>query len=128
MKVLNNVTMTAERVINMAQNPDLQKMDAWKVCIKYNNKQFTTDYFMGYGHKGKAPNKMMVLEALTMDANTAEQCETVEDIMAEFGYEDRQQAQRILKACQKIQRNLNRLFTEKELEELQDDFEEFYLQ
>jgi hypothetical protein len=41
--------------------------DNWCILLEFKGKRFTTNYFMGKGHKGKPPSKKLVLHTLQSD-------------------------------------------------------------
>lgn len=118
--ILSKVKMVSERVENNSH--DMQNMDAWKVTLFFRGKQYTTNYYMGYGHNGKEPEKELVIDSLLLDSSCADYL--LETFMEEFGYKDIAKARRILEACERVDRNIRRLFTDVEIEILQDELEE----
>lgn len=94
----------------------------YSVVLKYNGNSITMLFHDNYKNES---GKDDFLYALLMDAFAYEDNQNVEDFMLEFGYEDIEQATKIYKACEKQYNKLHRLFTEEEIEELQNEFEDF---
>lgn len=94
----------------------------YSVTLQYNGNCITMTYHDNYLNEGDRDD---FLYALLMDSLAYEDCQNVNDFMLEFGYEDIKQATKIYKACERQYNKLHRLFTEKEIEQLQDEFEDF---
>jgi hypothetical protein len=99
----------------------------YSVVLKYNGNSITMLYHDNYKNES---GKDDFLYALLMDAMAYENCCSrfgFGDFMKEFGYdyEQEKEAAKAYKACERQYNKLHRLFTEKEIEELQNDFEDF---
>ena len=96
----------------------------YSVVLKYNGNSITMLFHDNYLNES---GKDDFLYALLMDAMLYEDCPNLADFMGELGYdyEQRKEAQKVYKACERQYNKLHRLFTEKEIEELQNEFEDF---
>ena len=96
----------------------------YSVVLKYNGNSITMLFHDNYLNES---GKDEFLYALLMDAMAYENCSSLADFMDEFGYgyERRKEAEKAYKACEKQYNKLHRLFTEEEIKELQNEFEDF---
>lgn len=83
---------------------------AWKVTVTApGGKTITRDYFMGSAHTGE-PKLMDVLECLISDAEVVAD-RSVEDFMADMGYENYTEALKVYKACERTANRLGEILT-----------------
>lgn len=96
----------------------------YSVVLKYNGNCITMLYHDNYKNES---GKDEFLYALLMDAMAYENCFNLADFMDEFGYDydQRKEAEKVYKACERQYNKLHRLFTEEEIKELQNEFEDF---
>lgn len=96
----------------------------YSVVLKYNGNSITMLFHDNYKNES---GKDDFLYALLMDAFAYEDCFNLANFMDEFGYDydQRKEAEKAYKACERQYNKLHRLFTEKEIEELQNEFEDF---
>ena len=97
----------------------------YSVVLKYNEKSITMLFHDNYRNESEKDD---FLYALLMDAMLYEECPNLADFMRELGYdyEQRKEAQKVYRACERRQYNkLHKLFTEEEIKELQNEFEDF---
>ena len=96
----------------------------YSVVLKYNGNSITMLFHDNYKNESEKDD---FLYALLMDAMAYENCFNLADFMDEFGYdyEDKDKAEKAYKACEKQYNKLHRLFTEEEIKELQNEFEDF---
>lgn len=96
----------------------------YSVVLKYNGNCITMLYHDNYKNES---GKDEFLYALLMDAMAYENCFNLADFMDELGYDydQRKEAEKAYKACERQYKKLNMLFTEEEIEELQNEFEDF---
>lgn len=88
----------------------------WKVVLTVRGKRMTIYYSQGPAVI-EEPKVAHVLDSLALDASAAQG--TFEDFCSEFGYDtDSRKVERMFKACQKIKRDLERLFRSDRVEEL----------
>lgn len=111
---MNGFKMTAERTDN--HNKNFRNADAWTVRITNpRGEKLQRKFYMGYGHKGATPKLADVMEALITDAACYESADgSPAAFMAEFGYEDRAEAIKAYKACQRTAERLETFLTEDE--------------
>ena len=96
----------------------------YSVVLKYNGNSITILFHDNYRNES---GKDEFLYALLMDAMAYENCFNLDDFMDEFGYgyEQKEEAEKVYKACKRQYNKLHRLFTEEEIKELQNEFEDF---
>lgn len=94
--------------------------------IKHNGKQFSFPYFC---NRDVEVELKTVLRCLLIDAFSVENTDLI-PFMQEMGYdpyEDLDKAKKVYNACLRINKAiLYRLFTDEELDELQDELGEYY--
>ena len=96
----------------------------YSVVLKYNGNSITILFHDNYRNE---TGKDEFLYALLMDAMLYEDCPNLADFMGElgYGYEQKEEAKKVYKACERQYNKLHRLFTEEEIKELQNEFEDF---
>lgn len=95
------------------------RANSYKVTFKYNRKQFTIDYYMGTGLDESHLTIENVLYSLLTDAQST--VYNFNDFCNEFDYDnDSNTALNIYKTCQSIYKKLHKMFTNEELEYLQN--------
>ena len=98
----------------------------YSVVLKYNGNSITMLFHDNYKNES---GKDDFLYALLMDAMAYENCFNLADFMDEFDYgfgqTEKERAQKAYKACERQCNKLHKLFTEEEIEELQNEFEDF---
>ena len=96
----------------------------YSVVLKYNGNSITMLFHDNYRNESE---KDEFLYALLMDAMLYEDCPNLADFMGELGYDydQREEAEKAYKACERQYNKLHRLFTEEEIKQLQDEFEDF---
>lgn len=84
---------------------------AWRVTLRYQGRQLSTDFYQGTGHT-QPPSTADVLACLCCDARCGEQ--SFADWCSDFGYsEDSRSAKATHKACEKMAPRLRRLLGER---------------
>jgi hypothetical protein len=90
-------------------NPNFTDSDAWTCIITLDDRSISVPFYMGKGHKGKAPEMLDVLDCLFMDARAKD--ETFESWCGESGYDpDSISALNTFKTCQRLGEQLEHLF------------------
>lgn len=93
----------------------------WAVEIRRGANKFSINYSMGPAHKGN-PDPLDVVFSLLSDIRGVEDRE-LEDWAVDLGFDpNSRKAERIFKACKKTLEDLQRLFSESEIEGLQELF------
>lgn len=96
----------------------------WKVIIKRAKNEFAIFYSMGSAHTG-APDDMDVFNCLLTDTSDIDGVE-FEDWASDLGYDpDSRKAERAFKACQGTMMNLRAMFSESELSDLRELFQDY---
>lgn len=99
--VTSTITSTVTRGSTAATPPDMQNMDAWTVQLRYQGRRMTVPFYMGYGHSGKQPTTVDVLETLIADATTYENSGDLESFMREYGYESKRDARQVFRGVER---------------------------
>lgn len=87
-----------------------QNSTAYTVTVKYSGKQMTLPFFMGSALTHD-PSENDVLPCLVSDYQAVQHAESFEEFADEFGYDvDSRTAEATYKQCQKIARNMQRVF------------------
>lgn len=96
----------------------------YSVVLKYNGNSITMLYHDNYKNES---GKNEFLYALLLDGLAYENCYNLADFMDEFGYDydNLDKAKKAYKACERQCKKLHRLFTEEEIEQLQEEFKDF---
>ena len=94
----------------------------YSVVLKYNGNSITMLFHDNYKNES---GKDEFLYALLQDSLGYEYCQDVNDFMLEFGYDDIKKAKQIYKACERQSKKLHKLFTDEEIEQLQEEFQDF---
>lgn len=96
----------------------------YKVVFKYNGQTATMIYHDNYLNNS---GKNEFLYALLMDGLAFANCFNLADFTDEFGYDydNLPQAKKAFDSCAKQLVKLQRLFTEEEIEQLQEEFSDF---
>lgn len=114
-----------ESVKTTKTNRGKSKMTAgnkYEIKMTHNDKTIDFVYNDNIHNKG---DKNDFLYALLSDAMAYKYAINLGDFMAEFGYEDEEQAKDIFNACKIQYKKLKYLFTEKQIEELEKIFEDY---
>ncbi len=109
------------RIDNNHVNDDMVDMDAWRVTVTNpRGQRFQRQYFMGYGHGGKAPELVDFMDTMISDADLVEY-DSLESFAADMGYDTDSisgmaKAKRIYNACERIRLRLEDFLTLEERE------------
>lgn len=96
----------------------------WSVEISRGTESVTFWYSMGSAHTG-TPDLLDVMHSLLSDISNVE-AQEFEDWAADLGFDpDSRKAERIFEACKETLEYLQRLFSESEIEGLQELFEDY---
>ena len=89
------------------------------VCIiKYNGRQYTFDFQCNPNYS--KPNVKVCIECLFL-AFAYDNAKDIFDFADKFGYVVNKETERFFKDCKKISNAMHRLFTDEELEELENE-------
>lgn len=94
----------------------------WSIRLRNdaNGREMRTKFRQGMAHK-QAPTLDEVMEALVTDARTVQDASTFEEWANDLGYdEDSRKAERIFKACRKVERDLRAFLGDEEFERVMD--------
>ena len=97
----------------------------YEVELNYNGETYTTHYTdsaMAY-RNGEGIDFKQVMECLLLDKSAYDNCRDIDDFQAEFGYEKVSECLKVYNGCKETSEALDRIFTEEELEQLQEEFE-----
>lgn len=124
MSVLDGFKFTAVRIDNNHYNDDMADMDAWRVTVTNpRGQRFQRQYFMGYGHGGKAPELVDFMDCMISDADLVE-FDSLEGFAADMGYDTDSisgmaKARRVYNACERVRVRLLEFLTDEEREAFQ---------
>ncbi len=113
--------ITTVRIDNNHVNDDMVDMDAWRVTVTNpRGQRFQRQYFMGYGHGGKAPELVDFMDTMISDADFVEY-DSLESFAADMGYDTDSisgmaKARRTYNACERIRIRLLDFLTDEERE------------
>lgn len=119
--LLKGFKFTATRIDNNHVDDDMVNMDAWRVTVTNpRGQRFQRQYFMGYGHKGRAPELVEFMDCMISDADLVAY-DSLEGFAESMGYDTDSisgmaKARRIYKACERIAARLEDFLTEEERE------------
>jgi len=122
--VLAGFKITATRIDNNHYNDDMANMDAWRVRITNpRGKTFQRQYFMGFGHGGKAPGLVDFMDTMISDAVLVAY-ESLEGFMESMGYDtdsisQTAKAKSVYRACERVAARLEGFLTPEEREAFQ---------
>ena len=92
--------------------------------LYYNANTYVFDYtdsVMAYKN-GEDLNYRNVMECLLLDKSAYDSCRDIDDFQAEFGYDKVSECLKAYNVCKETSEALERIFTEEELEQLQEEF------
>ena len=121
-KIFDKIIFSAldEEVVNNGYG-NCQK---YEVELNYNGRTYTTHYtdsVMAYKN-GEDLNYRNVMECLLLDKSAYDSCKDIDDFQAEFGYDKVSECLKAYNGCKETSEALERIFTEEELEQLQEEF------
>ena len=119
-KIFDKIIFSAldEEVVNNGYG-NCQK---YEVELNYNGRTYTTYYtdsVMAY-RNGEGIDFKRVMECLLLDKSAYDSCRDIDDFQAEFGYEKVSECLKAYNGCKETSEALDRIFTEEELEQLQE--------
>ena len=95
--------------------------------LKYNNKKYNFDFtgsVYDYEH-GNAFNPDDALYCILMDLSAYDNAQNIDDFAADFGYEKVSELLNVYNGCKKTSEALHKIFTDSELEQLQEEFQDY---
>lgn len=95
--------------------------------LNYNNKKFSfpfTDSVAAYC-KNEKLDKINALYCVLSDADAYDSTQNIDDFAAEFGYEKVSELLKAYRACEKTSEKMHEIFTDAELEQLHDEFQDY---
>ena len=99
----------------------------YEVELLYEGKTYTThftDSVMAY-RNGDSINFKDVMYGLLNDKSAYDNCTDIDDFANEFGYEKVSECIKAYKGCEETSKGLDKLFTEEELEQLREEFQDY---
>jgi hypothetical protein len=118
--VLAGFKITSTRIDNN-HTDDMANMDAWRVRVTNpRGKTFQRQYFMGYGHKGRAPELVEFMDNMISDADLVAY-DSLEGFMENMGYDtdsisQTAKAKRVYRSCERVAARLEEFLTQEERE------------
>lgn len=119
--VLAGFKITTTRIENRHYNDDMADMDAWRVRVTNpRGEVFQRQFFMGYGHGGKAPELVDFMDCMISDADLVAY-DSLEGFMENMGYDtdsisQTAKAKRVYKSCERVAARLEVFLTPEERE------------
>ena len=98
----------------------------YEVELSYNGRTYTTHYtdsVMAY-RNGEDIDFKRVMECLLLDKSAYDSCRDIDDFQAEFGYDKVSECLKAYNGCKETSEALDRIFTEEELEQLQEEIQD----
>ena len=109
-------------------NKSVNRYNKYYYCkISYNNFDFNIgfhDSVFNY-YSNKRLNKADVLYSAIVDMQSYISCSNINDFITEFGYDDYKRGLRAYKACERTFENMHKMFTNEELEKLEELLSDF---
>ena len=99
----------------------------YEVEVNYNGKTYTThftDSAMAY-REGKELDFKDVMYCLLSDADAYIYNEDIDDFQANFGYEKASELLKAYNGCKETAQAFQKMFTEEELDELREEFQDY---
>ena len=126
MTVFDNIIFSAldEEVINNGYG----YCQRYEVELNYNGKTYTT-HFTDSVHayqNNEELNFKDVMYCLLSDADAYNSCRDIDDFQANFGYEKASELLKAYNGCKETAEAFNEIFTEEELEELHEEFQDYW--
>lgn len=113
MDILDKIKTTKSRL----GKSEMTSGDKFKVKISYNGKSCYMVFNDNFENKS---DKKDFIYSLWLDADAWINSKNLADFMSEFGYDDKKQASKIYNACEKQAQKFNKLFTQKEQNEIRE--------
>lgn len=123
-KIFDKITF--EVLDNDIVNEGYGNRQKYEVELNYNGRTYTTHYtdsVMAY-RNGEDLDFRQVMECLLLDKSAYDSCRDIDDFQAEFGYEKVSECLKAYNGCKETSEGLERLFTEEELEQLQEEIQD----
>ena len=120
-KIFDNIIF--EVLDNDIVNEGYGNRQMYEVELNYNGRTYTTYYtdsVMAY-RNGEGIDFKRVMECLLLDKSAYDSCRDIDDFQAEFGYEKVSECLKAYNGCKETSEGLDRLFTEEELDQLQEE-------
>ena len=98
----------------------------YEIELNYNGNSYIThftDSVMAY-RNNEALDFKQVMDCLLLDKSAYDSCRDIDDFQNEFGYEKVSECLKAYNGCKETSEGLERLFTEEELEQLQEEVQE----
>ena len=99
--------------------------DMWLVDLYQDGKHIIhSDYMMGEGYEGAAPESDMVLNSFMADIQLVRSCYNLDDFLSETGMGDRESANEMFEEINSQYKTLSDFFGEDGLEQLMKELED----
>ena len=99
----------------------------YEVELSYKGKSYTThftDSVMAY-RNGEELDFKDVMYCLLSDMSSYDTCEDIDDFQANFGYEKASELLKAYNGCKETSEELKRIFSQEELDQLQEEFQDY---
>lgn len=133
---MNMTEYVAEKnvTVEVVDGPSHEVLNGWphllfKMRLKANGEQMTTEWLQGMGHGDAAPTADEVLNAVVTDAATYEEANDFEDFLHTFGLleisdpSDKRKFEKVYNACGRQASRARRVFGDDEFDTLLNEIE-----
>ena len=127
-EIMNNVKFTYHKSNNQTSHMFSNGHVKYNCKISYNGKSFQTTYQCNPQYSDMSKIKFDFIYCLLLDKETYDNARDEEDFAASIGfdyYEDKKEVDRIYKACERASRKLDEMFSQEELDILNEFFREW---
>ena len=127
-EILDNVKFTYRKSDNQTSHIFSAGHVKYNCKISYNGKSFQTTYQCNPQYSDMSKIKLDFIYCLLLDKETYDNARDEEDFANNLGmdyYEDKKEIERCYKACQRASEQLNRMFSDEELNILDEFFREW---
>lgn len=126
--ILDNVKFTYSKSDNQTSHMFSNGHVKYNCKINYNGKSFQTTYQCNPQFSDMSKIKLDFIYYVLLDKETYDNARDINDFAASIGmdyYEDKKEVNRCYKACQRASEQLDRMFSDEELEILNEFFREW---
>ena len=127
-EILDNVKFTYRKSDNQTSHMFSDGHVKYNCKISYNGKSFQTTYQCNPNYSDMSKMKFDFIYCVLLDKNTYDNSRDINDFansLAMDYYEDYKEVKRIYKACQRASEQLDRMFSDEELNILDEFFREW---
>ena len=127
-EIMDNIKFSYSKSDNQTANMFSSGHVKYNCKISYNAKSFQTTYQCNPNYSDMSKIKLDFIYCVFLDKNTYDNSRDMQDFAANIGldyYEDRKEVNRCYKACERASRRLDEMFSNEELDVLDEFFREW---